>query len=53
VKDTGWRAGTFQGPSKGSDGKTVARNGKYVGVWRKGADGKWKAICDIWNYDAK
>jgi ketosteroid isomerase-like protein len=53
VKDTGWTAGTFQDSSKGSDGKTVAKNGKYVCVWRKGADGKWKAIRDIWNYDAK
>ncbi|MBI3768533.1 MAG: DUF4440 domain-containing protein [Deltaproteobacteria bacterium] len=53
VKDTGWTAGTFQDSSKGSDGKTVAKNGKYVCVWRKGADGKWKAIRDIWNYDSK
>jgi len=53
VKDMGWTAGTFQDSSKGSDGKTVAKNGKYVCVWRKSADGKWKAIRDIWNYDAK
>jgi ketosteroid isomerase-like protein len=53
VKDTGWTAGTFQDSSKGSDGKTVAKTGKYVCVWRKGADGKWKAIRDIWNYDTK
>jgi ketosteroid isomerase-like protein len=53
AKDTGWTAGTFQDSSKGSDGKTVAKNGKYVCVWRKGADGKWKAIRDIWNYDSK
>jgi ketosteroid isomerase-like protein len=52
-KNTGWTAGTFQDSSKGSDGKTVAKNGKYVVVWRKGADGKWKAIRDIWNYDSK
>jgi ketosteroid isomerase-like protein len=53
VKDLGWTAGTFQDSSKGFDGKTVAKNGKYVCVWRKGADGKWKAIRDIWNYDGK
>lgn len=53
MKDTGWTAGTFQDSSKGSDGKTVAKNGKYVCVWRKGADGKWKAIRDIWKYDSK
>jgi ketosteroid isomerase-like protein len=27
--------------------------GKYVTVWRKGADGKWKTLHDIWNYDTK
>lgn len=53
AKDTGWTAGTYQDSSKGADGKTVARNGKYVCVWHKAADGKWKAIRDIWNYDAK
>jgi len=54
VQDIGWRAGTFQDSSNVSDGKTVAKTGKYVCVRRKGgADGKWKAIRDIWNYDAK
>ena len=54
VQNMGWTAGTFQDSSKSSDGKTVAKTGKYVCVWRKGgADGKWKAIRDIWNYDAK
>ncbi len=53
AEDTRWTAGTFQDSSKGSDGKIVAKNGKYVCVWRKGADGKWKAIRDIWNYDGK
>ena len=53
VQDLGWTAGTFQDSSKGADGKTVATHGKYVCVWRKGADGKWKAIRDIWNYDSK
>jgi ketosteroid isomerase-like protein len=52
-KGTGWTAGTFQDSSTGADGKTVAKNGKYVCVWRKGTDGKWKAIRDIWNYDGK
>jgi ketosteroid isomerase-like protein len=51
VKDLGWTAGTFQDSSKGADGKTVAKTGKYVCVWHHGADAKWKAIRDIWNYD--
>ena len=50
---TGWTVGTYQASFKSPDGKTVTENGKYVTVWRKGADGKWKAIHDIWNADAK
>ncbi len=38
VKELGWTAETFQDSSMGSDGKIVARNEKYVCVWRKGAD---------------
>jgi hypothetical protein len=47
VKNMGWAAGTYQDSFKGSDGNTVAEKGKYLTVWRKGADGKWKAIHDI------
>ena len=53
VKDTGWTVGTYQDSFKGADGKTVVGKGKHVTVWRKGADGKWKAIHDIWNTDTK
>ncbi len=47
----GYTSGTYQMTMKGKDGKTTTENGKYVCVWRKGADGKWKAIHDIWNAD--
>jgi ketosteroid isomerase-like protein len=50
---TGWTVGTYQASVKGSDGKTNVEKGKYVTVWRKGADSKWKAIHDMWNSDAK
>jgi len=30
----------------------VAEKGKYVTVYKKQADGKWKAIADIDNADA-
>jgi len=32
--------------------KVVAEKGKYVTVYKKQADGKWKAIADIDNADA-
>jgi len=53
ANNTGWTAGAYQDSFKGADGKTVAERGKYLTVWRKGADGKWLAIHDMWNTDAK
>jgi ketosteroid isomerase-like protein len=50
---TGWTAGTYQASFKGADGKTVTENGKYVTVWRKGGNGKWQAIHDMWNSNTK
>src|SRR5271169_281047 len=50
---TGWTVGTYQDSYKGTDGRTTMENGKYVTLWRKGADGTWKAIHDIWNSDTK
>ena len=49
----GYTAGTYEASGKGPDGKVTAEKGKYVCVWHKGADGKWKAIHDIWNSDSK
>jgi ketosteroid isomerase-like protein len=47
----GWTSGTYQDSYQNKDGKTVKETGKYVCVWKKSADGKWKAIRDIWNPD--
>jgi ketosteroid isomerase-like protein len=51
--NTGFTAGTYQESVKGADGKTVTGKGKYLCVWRKGADGKWRAVHDMWNSDSK
>lgn len=51
--DLGFTAGTYEAASQGADGKKVTASGKYVCTWRKGSDGSWKAIHDIWNADAK
>ena len=48
----GWTAGTYE-DSFTDGGKTVTEKGKYLCVWRKGPDGKWKAIHDMWNSDSK
>lgn len=47
--NTGFTTGTYQVTSSGK----VVENGKYVCIWRKGADGKWKALHDIWNSNSK
>jgi uncharacterized protein (TIGR02246 family) len=38
---------TFGGP----DGKPVSIRGKAATVWRKGPDGRWLCVVDIWNDD--
>lgn len=45
----GFTTGTYQVTSSGM----IVEKGKYVCVWRKGADGKWKALHDIWNSNSK
>lgn len=51
-RDLGFTSGTYQASSKGSDGQLVTEKGKYVCIWKKQANGSWKAIHDIWNTDS-
>ncbi len=44
---TGWYEGTFTPPN----GKPVKDKGKYLEVWKKQADGKWKCIADMYSSD--
>jgi ketosteroid isomerase-like protein len=44
----GFTAGSYQ--VAGADG-AVLEKGKYLCVWQKGKDGKWKAAHDMWNPD--
>ena len=37
-------------PAKGK-GAAVTDHGKYLSVWKKQADGSWKAEADTWNSD--
>jgi ketosteroid isomerase-like protein len=43
--------GTYTLTMKGRNGKSVEDQGKYLAVWKKQADGKWKEVEDIWNSD--
>jgi hypothetical protein len=45
--------GTYTMSTKQSlNSAPVTEQGKYVEVWKKQADGKWKVVADIFNTDA-
>jgi ketosteroid isomerase-like protein len=45
--DLGYTYGTYQNSSPGADGKPEVRTGMYVTIWKKQADGSWKAVVDL------
>ena len=49
--DIGYSYGTYSSTMNDPKGKPVEDKGKYVTVYRKQADGKWKAIVDTFNSD--
>jgi uncharacterized protein (TIGR02246 family) len=44
-------SGTYEETTTDASGNPVKDRGKYVEVWEKQADGKWKCGADIWNSD--
>ena len=49
--DLAYTTGTYELTMNDASGKPVSDHGKYVEVWKKQADGKWKVVADIWNSD--
>jgi ketosteroid isomerase-like protein len=49
--DLGFVSGTYEVTMNDASGKPVNDRGKYVEVWEKKADGKWKCGTDTWNSD--
>jgi ketosteroid isomerase-like protein len=49
--DLGFVSGTYELTMNDASGKPVNDRGKYVEVWQKQADGKWKCGTDTWNSD--
>ncbi len=47
--DLAYETGTFTEGFKDPKGKPVNITGKYVVVWKKQANGQWKAFADIFN----
>ncbi len=47
--DLAYETGAFELTVNDAKGKPVKTPGKYVVVWKKQADGSWKAVADIFN----
>jgi ketosteroid isomerase-like protein len=50
--DMGYTWGHFEGHSKDANGNPVTTTGRYMTIWRKGADGQWKVVLDAGANDA-
>ena len=44
--DMGYTWGHFEGHSKDANGNPVTVTGRYITVWRKQSDGRWKVTLD-------
>lgn len=49
--DFGYSVGTYEMTMNDAKGKPVTDRGKYATMWKKQADGGWKAVVDISNTD--
>ena len=49
--DIAYTTGTYELTMNDASGKPINDRGKYVEVWKKQTDGKWKVAVDIWNSD--
>ena len=49
--DMAYVSGTYEVTVNDASGKPVNDRGKYLEVWKKQADGKWKCGADIWDSD--
>lgn len=44
--DMGYTWGHYEGHSKDANGNPITTSGRYITVWRKNPDGKWKVVLD-------
>jgi ketosteroid isomerase-like protein len=44
-----YQLATNQFTARDSTGKLRTAHGKGVVIWRKGPDGAWRSVVDIWN----
>jgi ketosteroid isomerase-like protein len=50
--DMGYTVGTYTTTGNDAAGNPMTEQGKYITIWKKQADGQWKAVEDIFNADA-
>ncbi len=50
--DVANEVGIIRATAPREDGGRTQWTGKYVAVWKRGADGTWRMHRDIWNFDA-
>jgi ketosteroid isomerase-like protein len=46
-----WVSGAYELSMNDAGGKPINDRGKYLEVWEKQSDGKWKCVADTWNSD--
>jgi ketosteroid isomerase-like protein len=44
--DMGYTWGHFEGHSKDANGNPITTSGRYITMWRREPDGKWKVVLD-------
>jgi len=49
--DFAYDIGTYQLTMNDPQGKPMSERGKYTVVWKKQADGSWKAVADMFSSD--
>jgi uncharacterized protein (TIGR02246 family) len=49
--DMAYSTGAYTMSLTGPDGKPMSDRGKYATIWKKQADGNWKAVVDVFNSD--
>ena len=49
--DLAYSMGTYEYSLKDAEGNPVSGKGKFVDIWKKQADGSWKAAVGIGNSD--
>lgn len=49
--ELGYTSGFYDWSFKDKSGKVISDTGKYLTVWKKQADGKWKVLFDTYNSD--